>query len=121
MKFFPNVYAPVNRGEVNNEPSMTIPDMTYSISEILRLHSIGTLPAGLVRDVLYDESDDFDSVLAEYLPAYDLVDKDRELLLLRKKFEAMRSIKTSPTSHEDSPVSDSDSSSSETTTPVGSE
>lgn len=78
-----------NRGEVNSEPSMTIPDMSMSLSEIIRKHRLGTLPAQLVRDVLYDECDDFDSVLAEYAPGYDLVDKERELLKLRQKFELM--------------------------------
>lgn len=75
--------------EVNNDMSMTIPDMSYSLAELIRKARIGTLPADLVRNVLYDESDDFDSVLAENIAGYDLVDKDRELEKLRAKFEAM--------------------------------
>lgn len=54
---------------------------------------MGTLPVELVRNVLYDECDDFDSVLAENLQGYDLVDKERELQKLRQKFEAMHSQK----------------------------
>lgn len=78
---------------------MTIPDMTLSVRDIYNRYRLGTLPAEFVHDVLYDESDDFDSVLAEHLENYDLVDADRELAKLRQKFELMRSgthAKTSP-------------------------
>lgn len=88
MKY--TLYTPECRPEVNNEPSRTIPDMSRSLSQIVREHRIGVLPASLVRNVLYDESDDFDSVLAEYSQGFDLVDKQRELLKLRQKFYAMR-------------------------------
>lgn len=77
------------RGEVNSEASMTIPDMSMSLNEIIRKHRLGVLPAQLVRDVLYDECDDFDSVLAEYKEGYDLVDKQAELQKLRQKFNLM--------------------------------
>lgn len=80
--------------EENNEMSMTIPDMCLSADELYKRYRLGTLPADLVRQVLYDESDDFDSVLAEYLPAFDLVDVDRELVKLRQKFEVMHNINT---------------------------
>lgn len=43
-------------GEVNNEPSMTIPDQTMSIRTILERHSRG-LPVGGSLDVYYDEDD----------------------------------------------------------------
>lgn len=43
-------------GEVNNEPSMTIPDQTMSIRTILERHSRG-LPVGGSMDVYYDEDD----------------------------------------------------------------
>lgn len=79
--------------EENSEMSMTIPDMCLSADELYKRYRLGTLPADLVRQVLYDESDDFDSVLAEYLPAFDLVDVDRELVKLRQKFEIMHNIK----------------------------
>lgn len=76
--------------EFNTAPSMTIPDLTLSVRDIYNRFRLGTLPAELVHDVLYDESDDFDSVLAEHIEHYDLVDADRELAKLRQKFELMR-------------------------------
>lgn len=86
------LYQPELRPEINRNPSTAIPDMTMSIQEILRQSRIGTLPAELVRSVLYDESDDFDSVLAENVESYDLVDKERELSKLRQKFYSMRNM-----------------------------
>lgn len=81
-----------SEGEVNDEPSMMIPDMTISVQELYKRHRLGTLPAELVRSVLYDDCDDFDSVLAEHSEGYDLVDAQRELDKLRQKFEAMHNI-----------------------------
>lgn len=78
--------------EINDEPSLTIPDMTMSAKELYNRYRLGTLPADFVRSVLYDESDDFDSVVAEYLPEFDLVDVDRELSKLRDKFNVMHGI-----------------------------
>lgn len=43
-------------GEINNEPSMTVPDQTMSIRTILERHSRG-LPIGGSMDVYYDEDD----------------------------------------------------------------
>ena len=43
-------------GEINNEPSMTIPDQTMSIKTILERYSRG-LPIGGRTDEYYDEED----------------------------------------------------------------
>lgn len=86
----PNEVSP-KTGEVNSLPSRTFPDMSVSLRELVERYRMGTLPVDFVRSVLYDESDDFDSVLADNLAEYDLVDKQRELDKLRQKFEAMRS------------------------------
>ncbi|UPW41833.1 hypothetical protein [Peromfec virus RodF5_15] len=80
----------IRKLEENTLPSMTIPDMALSVSEIQRRFLLGTLPTDLVRDVLYNESDDFDEALDSCIDGYDLVDKQRELLRLRIKFEALR-------------------------------
>lgn len=68
---------------------MTIPDMCLSVKDLYNRYRLGTLPAEFVRSVLYDECDDFDSVLANYLPEYDLVDCSNELAKLRQKFDIM--------------------------------
>lgn len=88
-------HLPYNRvpsqGEVNTLPDMFVPDMSTSLRDLIRLYSIGSLPAEVVRTALYSDSDDFDDVLANDLAEYDLVDKERELSKLRQKFEQMRS------------------------------
>lgn len=88
-------HLPYNRvpsqGEVNTLPDMFVPDMSTSLRDLIRLYSIGSLPAEVVRTALYSDSDDFDDVLANDLAEYDLVDKERELGKLRQKFEQMRS------------------------------
>lgn len=80
----------LRKPEINLAPSNTVPDMSMSIEEIYRRSRTGTLPAEFVRQVLYDDDDDFDSVVSEYLPGYDLVDAQNEMIKLRQKFEAMR-------------------------------
>lgn len=76
--------------EFNDEPSMTIPDLTLTIKDLYNRYRLGTLPPEFVRAVLYDESDDFDSIVSEQLENFDLVDADRELAKLRQKFDMMR-------------------------------
>lgn len=80
-------------GEDNQSPSLTIPDMSMSIQEMIAKLRIGTLPADFVRDVLYSDSDDFDEVTDELVAAYDISDKHEELKRLRLKFERMRELR----------------------------
>ncbi|WGL31456.1 hypothetical protein [Dipodfec virus UOA04_Rod_1074] len=98
---------PTRKLEFNDSPSMTVPDMALSVREIQKRFLLGTLPADLVRDVLYNESDSFDEALDSCIDCYDLVDKQRELQRLRIKFEALRN-RSSPV--EDPSDSDSPSS-----------
>lgn len=86
-----SIYYPTGSAEINELPSMTIPDMSLTVKDLYQRYRLGTLPAEFVRSVLYDECDDFDSVVANYLPEYDLVDAHAELAKLRQKFELMRS------------------------------
>lgn len=97
-------------GESNDLPSLTIPDMSMSIHEMIAKLRIGTLPAEFVRDVLYSNSDDFDEVTDELVAAYDLHDKHEELKRLRLKFERMRELRTEAAEASKSP-SDDDSTS----------
>lgn len=78
------------QGEVNEKPSLTIPDMSMSISEMIQKLRIGTLPADFVREVLYSDSNDFDEVVDELVDSYDISDKVEELKRLRAKFERVR-------------------------------
>lgn len=91
MKFYSINNPKPLQSEVNTLPSRTLPDMSLSLKEIINRYRLGTLPVDFVRSVLYDESDDWDSVIANNLAEYDLVDKQAELNKLRQKFDAMRS------------------------------
>lgn len=51
-----NAYLFPYEGEINNEPSCTVPDQTMSIREILQRYSRG-LPIGGRNDLYYDEDD----------------------------------------------------------------
>lgn len=105
--------------EENTLPSLTIPDMALSVSEIQKRFLLGTLPTDLVRSVLYNESDDFDEALDSCIDGYDLVDKQRELARLRIKFEALRNRPSPDTSDVPSPqVSDANSDKSDPSTPA---
>lgn len=106
MKVYSYLNRPVTLGEENTDKSMTFPDMSLSLKQLVAQYRMGTLPLELVRDVLYDDCDDFDSVLAEYAPAYDLVDKQRELSKLRQKFEAMHNVPSSVAKQPKSPDTD---------------
>lgn len=97
-------------GEDNQSPSLTIPDMSMSIQEMIAKLRIGTLPADFVREVLYSDSDDFDEVTDELVAAYDISDKFEELKRLRLKFERMRELRKKAAEASKSP-SDGDSTS----------
>lgn len=84
-----SLYHITGSREVNTKPSMCIPDMCLTVRDLYQRFRLGTLPVDLVRNVLYDECDDFDSVLANHAEGYDLVEVDAELQKLRQKFELM--------------------------------
>lgn len=46
-------------GEINNEPSMTVPDQSMSLSEMVRRYASG-LPVKGARVPLYEDTDDDD-------------------------------------------------------------
>lgn len=47
-----------NAGEINNEPSLTVPDMAFSIQELL--YRFTNMPE-IVKDPIYDINPDFES------------------------------------------------------------
>lgn len=52
-----NLHLYRQRGEVNTEPSLTVPDQTMSVREILIRYARG-LPIGGSRQPVFDEDDD---------------------------------------------------------------
>lgn len=63
--------------EYNDEPSMTIPDMSYSIKEILEKYTKGIV-LNVVKNGRFDEEPDFNDSLVEEQPDFDLSDISRE-------------------------------------------
>lgn len=81
--------------EVNDKPSMTIPDQTMSIREILTRYARG-LPLGGGQDVYYDEEDEMPDIRTMDLT--DIADMRDEYLqrkaMYDEKIEKAKSEKT---------------------------
>lgn len=64
----PTVKNPLNAhrfiviGEVNSQPSMTVPDQSLSIKEILDRHARGLPISGNIQIPVYDEEDDMPDI-----------------------------------------------------------
>lgn len=61
-------------GEYNNLPSMTTPDQSYSLREILRRSACGVPPAGIAVHDEYDDQKDLDIDKKVITGDYDLAD-----------------------------------------------
>lgn len=92
-----------DKGEVNNEVSMTVPDMTMSIPEILKRYASG-MTVGGAKHPLYHGNEDYDDVGDHNLQNMDeleridyLREKEQELLQLKdsiqKKVDTIRRTK----------------------------
>lgn len=64
--------------------SMTIPDMSYSLKELIQKFTLGNLPVDVVRNVMYSDTDDFDEFIAHEYGDFDLTDYQREINKLRE-------------------------------------
>lgn len=83
MKFnTPYEYDDSVRGEHNNAPSLTIPDNSLTIREILDRYSKG-LPTGGTLDPIYDDSDDIDFDTPD-VRNFDLSDLDENKLRIQQ-------------------------------------
>lgn len=82
-----------NQGEINNEPSETVPNQSFTVGEVLLRFSNGTLP-NIVQPVYYDDNDDFDNVDITQDPAFDLVDAENYKNYLATKKESEQKTKT---------------------------
>lgn len=66
MKFKTPYNAVPSKGEINSDPSMTVPDQSMSVQEIMRRYASG-LPLGGQRVPIYHGED-------EFLPDFDKLD-----------------------------------------------
>lgn len=74
-------------GHQMDQESMTIPNQSYSVREILQRFQAGTL-ANISKPIYYeleDDSDDFDNVDITQSPDFDLVDAENYLHAINSK------------------------------------
>lgn len=62
-------------GIKNIGESMTVPDDSYTIKELIARFTIGCIPP-VGRNVIYDDNPDFECIDPLCDPAFDLVDRD---------------------------------------------
>lgn len=63
MRILNNISAPYhsfNDKEVNNDPSLAVPNQSLTVQEILRRSQAGTLDYASLSGGYYDDSEDFD-------------------------------------------------------------
>lgn len=73
--------------KANTAPTETVPDQSYTISEIINRFTGGILP-NIQRNVSFDDDPTFDSDDITRRPDFDLVDASEALASLSEKFEA---------------------------------
>lgn len=64
--------------------SVTVPDMSYTVRDLLERFTTGTVPGDIVRSVMYTDNPDFDDFVATELGDFDLTDCQREINKLRE-------------------------------------
>lgn len=64
--------------------SMTIPEMSYTVKDLVQKFTLGTIPADIVRNVLYTENPDFDDFIETEYGDFDLTDYAMEMNKLRE-------------------------------------
>jgi len=92
----------VYEGEVNNEPSMTVPDQTMSIRTILERYSRG-LPIGGRVDDYYDEEDTLPNPLT-----LDLAERQELAELYSNEINEIKSRKKNVSTNVDNSVDNSE-------------
>lgn len=77
-------YAPEDHVYSPDPISVTVPDMSYDIRDLLERFTTGSIDPDIVRAVMYTDNPDFDDFLDTELGDFDLVDCDREINKLRE-------------------------------------
>ena len=93
-----------NLDEVNNEPSMTVPDQAMDLREILiRFASGQDIPVG--HDLPYHDEDELDSTSGIHFNKLDLVDRDNLREQISSKINSLQTELNKP----DDPVEENKS------------
>lgn len=61
-----------------------VPSMSYSLRDLVKRFSVGTLPTEVIRSVMYTDNPDFDSWLESEDLDFDIIDARSELSKLRE-------------------------------------
>lgn len=77
-----------SRGEVNNDPSMTIPGQSYTIKEILERFTNGQ-SLNIQKTGSYQENPDFDDITLNSNTIQDLTDFDEVITLNKNKINLL--------------------------------
>lgn len=67
-----------------SDDSHTVPDMAYSVQDLLKRFTTGTIPSDIVRSAMYTDNPDFDDFIETELGDFDLTDYAREMDRLRE-------------------------------------
>ena len=62
-----------------SDDSHTVPDMAYSVQDLLKRFTTGTIPSDIVRSAMYTDNPDFDDFIETELGDFDLTDYAREM------------------------------------------
>lgn len=90
IQFIHHYNYKLTSGEVNNEPSLTVPDQAESIESIMYKAQHGLLADRVVTH--FDDTDDFDYEDIRYSPDFDLSDMD-EIREKSKRYQQYQSQK----------------------------
>lgn len=75
--FLPDKY----QGEINEEPSLTVPDMSFTVSELLERFT--TMPE-IMRQGIYDDDPNFDDALPYDVDLVDIQENEMNTELLKQ-------------------------------------
>lgn len=76
-------------GVVNNDESLTVPDDSYTIKDLIRRYQAGCMP-NVGRNVIYDDEPDIDNCDPTCDPAFDLVDREELSRDLAERIPALQ-------------------------------
>jgi len=77
---------------INDEDSLTVPDMSYTIQELMEKFTQGNDP-NVWQEGEYDENQDLDQEIEEYEDLTDIDEKRRRLEVIQKEFDEKAKIK----------------------------
>lgn len=93
----------------NPDPvSVTVPDMSYSLRDLIERFTTGTIPTDIVRSAMYTDNPDFDDFIATELGDFDLSDYASELNKLRE-LHSIRMERKKAANDDETTIADSDS------------